>query len=39
MVTGGTTQLHDVPILGIYQTANEGMYCIHMYNVVVCLCI
>ena len=38
MVTGGTTQLHDVPILGIYQTANEGIYTVYMYNVVVCLC-
>ena len=37
MVTGGTTQLHDVPILGIYQTANEGIYTVYMYNVVVCL--
>ena len=26
VVTGGTTQLHDVPILGIYKTANEGIY-------------
>ena len=32
VVTGGTTQLHDVPILGIYQTANEGIYMyMHMY--------
>ena len=24
VVTGGTTQLHDVPILGLYQTPNDG---------------
>ena len=26
VVTGGTTQLHDVPILGLYQTPNDGQY-------------
>ena len=34
VVNGGTSQLQDVPILGIYQTPNGGI----MLSVCVCVC-
>ena len=35
VVNGGTSQLQDVPILGIYQTPNGGI----MLSVCVCVCV